>query len=198
VWRYTISAERWDRVADIPKALDAVAAAGGVFVGTSDGAVVVVRDGREVLRTPLGANPLFMSASADGRWVAVQLRNGATALLDGTTGVLARQLEPTDAIGAAATLDATGDLVVRPGRGTMTVWDRATGESLVWSLDLLRDATNARFDETGRLEVNTWEVGVLDIPIDRRLPAEILRDIDCNLPLRVVDGRLGPATPVCK
>ena len=79
----------------------------------------------------------------------------------------------------------------------MTIWDRATGDALVWNLDLLREATSARFDEAGRLEVDTWEVGVLDIPRDRRPVADILRDIDCRVPLRVVDGRLGPATPTC-
>jgi hypothetical protein len=117
-----------------------------------------------------------------------------TVIFDGTTGQLVRQLEPTDASGGAVSLDATGDLVLRPGRSTMTIWDRATGDALVWNLDLLHDASNARFDDQGRLEIDAWDVGLLELPRDHRARSEILRAIECNVPLRVIDGRLGPAT----
>jgi len=195
VWRWTIGTDHWERVATVAKASAVTAVAGGLVVGTTDKAVVLVRAGREVARVELAAQPLFLSSSGDRRWVVAQLENGVTAILDGETGALVRQLEQTDSSGGAATLDERGDLVLRQGRGTMTIWDRATGDALVWSLDLLHDASNARFDDQGRIEVNTWEVGLVDIPRDLRPIPEVLRDIECNVPLRVVDGRLGPAPP---
>jgi hypothetical protein len=198
IWRWAYAANRWDKAADIAKGTCVVAAAAGLFIGTEDpSAVVVMRGGTEVARVPVAARPMFLTASGDRRWVAAQLANGVTAIFDGTTGALVRQLEPTDSINGAPTFDEHGELVLRPGRGTMTIWDRATGDALVWNLDLLREASSARFDDQGRLEVDTWEVGLLDIPRDRRPVAAILADIDCKVPLRVVDGRLGPATPIC-
>ncbi|CAN5808449.1 hypothetical protein BH11MYX3_BH11MYX3_32250 [soil metagenome] len=35
---------------------------------------------------------------------------------------------------ARAIMDAGGDLVMRTSRGTLTIWERATGDNLVWNL----------------------------------------------------------------
>jgi len=136
--------------------------------------------------------------SRDGRWLAVALGNGVTALVDGTTGALVRLLEQTDAQGPAPAFDATGDLMLRAGRGALAIWDRASGDILVWNIDLLRDGAGGRFLDDGRIELDGWGVGILEIPRDARPAAAILHDIACKVPLRVVDGRLGPATPSCQ
>ncbi|MEO8704935.1 MAG: protein kinase, partial [Kofleriaceae bacterium] len=196
VSRWTIGADRWDRVATVPHASAVGRAGATLFVGT-DTAMIGLRDGVESSRVATTAAVFALAATRDGRWVAAQLQNGATAIFDGATGALVRQLEPSDATGGGATFDLDGDLVIRPGRGSIQIYDRASGDPLIWSLDLLAESIAARFDDQGRIEVNTWEVGLLDIPIDRRPVADLIHDIDCKVPLRVVDARLGPAIPVC-
>jgi hypothetical protein len=196
VWRWTIGSETWERIATVPHATAIAATPTAVVVGT-DTAVIALRGGAVASRTPIASPALYLTASRDGRWLAASLQNGATAILDGATGALVRQLEPSDATASGATFDAGGDLILRPGRGAMQVYDRASGDALIWNLDLLGESLSARFDDQGRIEVDTWEVGLLDIPIDRRPVAELLRDLDCKVPLRVVDARLGPAVPSC-
>ncbi|MCW5803269.1 MAG: hypothetical protein KIT31_12870 [Deltaproteobacteria bacterium] len=197
VWRWTFASDRWERVAAVKKAGPVATAAGGIFVGTGDHLVVRLRHGAEASSVDVGARPLTLAASRDGRWVVASLQNGVAAILDGETGALVRQLEQTDSLGGTAAFDDAGDLLLRPGRGTMTIWDRASGDNLVWNLDLLRYAASARFDDAGRLEVNTWDVGVLDLRRDTRPAAQLLADIDCKVPLRVIGSRLGPAVPAC-
>ncbi|HEU0035623.1 MAG TPA: serine/threonine-protein kinase [Kofleriaceae bacterium] len=199
VWRWTIGTKDWVQLATVPDAMAVVPAAGGLFVGTRKKLVVVVRggDGKELVRSDVGAVPLQLTASGNGQWVAAQLANGATAIFDGTTGALVRQLEPAEVGGAAATFDPTGELVMRPARGAMTIYDRASGDALVWNLDLLQETMNARFTPDGRIERDSWEPGILQIAPDRRPVPDILRDIDCRVPLRVVGVRLAPATPTC-
>ena len=109
-----------------------------------------------------------------------------------------RQLEQQDATGPAPTFDASGELLLRAGRGAMAIWDRATGDMLVWNVDVLREASGGAFTDDGRIELDTWAVGILEIPRDRRPAPAILHDIACKVPLRVVDGRLVPATPNCR
>jgi hypothetical protein len=79
----------------------------------------------------------------------------------------------------------------------MTVWDCKTGDNLIYKLDLLRSAFSARFDETGRIEVAGQAVGLLDIAPDTRPVAEILRAIDCRVPLRVDGSRLAARAVDC-
>ena len=197
VWRWTFAKNRWEQLATIAKANVAAIAAGGMFVGTDD-AIALVHDGKEIARAALPAEAQFLVPSRDGRWLAVALGNGVTALVDGTTGALVRQLEQTDAQGPAPAFDATGDLLLRAGRGALAIWDRASGDILVWNIDLLRDGAGGRFLDDGRIELDGWGVGILEIPRDARPAAAILHDIACKVPLRVVDGRLGPATPSCQ
>ncbi|MBA3819676.1 MAG: hypothetical protein H0X17_12340 [Deltaproteobacteria bacterium] len=197
VWRWTFAEDRWEHVAPIRKAVEVTVARGGIFVGTDDGFIVHLRDGREVGRVAVGGRVAFLVTSGDRRWVTATLSDGGTAILDGQTGALARRLEPADALSAAATLDESGDLMIRSGRGTMTVWDRSSGEALVFTLDLLDDMTNAAFATDGRIEVAGRQVGVLDLPRERRPASEIVREITCKVPLRVRDGKLEPAVTAC-
>ena len=89
-----------------------------------------------------------------------------------------------------------GEFVLRSSRGKLTVWDRPAGEELVCNFDLLNDAWVAR-STTGRPHRGhrRW-IGLVDISGDTRPVAEILAEIACRIPLRVVDGRLAPAERV--
>nr|MBA3503530.1 hypothetical protein [Deltaproteobacteria bacterium] len=197
IFRWTIGTERWAQVTALKGIAAITVGVGGVFGGTIDGHVVVVRDGKEVSRVNVGGRVAYMTASGDRRWVAATLVDGGTAIIDGQTGALVRRLEPADALVTAASLDQTGDLILRSGRGTQTVWDRATGEALVFDLDLLGDMQNAVWSADGRIELTGRQIGILDIPRDLRSTDEIVRDISCKVPLRVRDGKLEPSAPEC-
>ncbi|MBA3394434.1 MAG: hypothetical protein H0T89_17445, partial [Deltaproteobacteria bacterium] len=197
VWRWTIGTERWDHVIALAGSVAVAVGTGGIFVGTLDGDVVRVRDGREVSRVAVGARVTFLVASGDRRWLAATLVDGTTAILDGETGALVRRLEPADALVTAAVLDHHGDLLIRSGRGTMTVWDRATGEVLVFALDLLGDMTGAAWSQDGRIELAGRQIGILDIKRDVRPAAAIVEDIACRVAVRVREGKLEPAPPAC-
>jgi hypothetical protein len=80
----------------------------------------------------------------------------------------------------------------------VSIWDRASGENILFNVDLLHGIVGGAFLPDGRLGVAGREVGVLDLARDARPPAEIVRDIDCRVPLRVNAGRLEPAATNCK
>ena len=98
----------------------------------------------------------------------------------------------------AAVMDATGDLVVRTSRGSLTIWERATGDNLVWNLEFLRAAMGAAFDGQGRLEVVGERASRIDIARETRPVSEILAEIACRVPLRVVGSRLEAAPVDCR
>jgi hypothetical protein len=79
----------------------------------------------------------------------------------------------------------------------LTIWERATGEELVFGFDMLQQLGNGRFLPDGRIELDRREPGLLDIPRDTRPIADIVRDIDCKVPLEVVGSRLQPRAPAC-
>jgi len=194
LWRWTISANRWDRVAPgLQQSTSIAVVAGGLLVGFIDGQLLLFRDGKEVRRIALGNRPELLSVSADRQWAAAQLANGGVAIINGKTGELVRTLAPADNAGAAPMLDEHGELVIRGSRGKLSVWDRLTGEELVYNLDLLNGARVAAFDAQGRLEGGGRWIGLVDIPRETRSVRAILADIACKIPLRVVDGRLAPA-----
>jgi hypothetical protein len=86
---------------------------------------------------------------------------------------------------------------VRTSRGALSIWEHATGDELVYGLDLMRDLSNARFLADGRLEINGRQPGVLDLPRNASPAALIAADIACRVPLRVVGSRVEPAAPTC-
>jgi tRNA A-37 threonylcarbamoyl transferase component Bud32 len=171
---------------------------GAYAVGTDSGDVILYRDNREVHRVKVSGHVLNVVASDDGHWLAVQLAKGDTVLLDLSTGAILRTLEAADAYGAAAVFDRTGDLVLRMTRGSVTLWDRATGENLVFGLDLLREVQNGYVLPDGRIETAGEGPGILEIRRDTRPAAEIIDDIACRVALHVVDSRLEPATNTCR
>jgi hypothetical protein len=63
---------------------------------------------------------------------------------------------------------------------------------------MLRDLSNGRFLPDGRIELDRRQPGLLDIPRDTRPLADILRDIDCKVPLEVVGSRIQPHEPTCR
>ena len=194
VRRWAIDAGRWDDLDAGTEVLSATVAAGGVFLGAADGAIVQLAEGRRTVHPGIG-RAIYLTASGDGRRVAAALGDGATVILDGATGAVRRRLEPAGALGAAPVFDHAGELLIRSGRGSLMVVDGATGDALVHDLDLLRHALSARWDADGRIEVAGHEIGVLAIARERRPAAELRREIACRVPLRVVDGKLEPAPP---
>ncbi len=192
IFRWTLSTNQWQQVSAEKQVACVVVVAGGIAGGTIDGKVLLLQGGHVVSRVDVGGRVTYITASGDRNWIAATLVDGGTAILDGKTGALVRRMEPADALVTAASLDETGDLVIRPGRGTMTVWERASGEALLFDLDLLVDQMNAVWSADGRIEVTGRQIGTLDIPRERRPPAEILADIACKVPLRVRDGKLEP------
>jgi hypothetical protein len=196
LWRWTYATDHWEPLAPVTKPFLVEVAEGGLVIATLEDTLVFVQ-GTTTTRVPVEARVAYLGVTADRRWVAAQLTNGTTLIVDGRTGAIARAIEQSDTVSAAPAFDPLGDLVMRPGRGGLTIWDRATGDAVIWGLDLLHQAYSGRFDAQGRIELAHWEIGLLDLQIDRRPAPEIVREIACRVPLRVVDGRLGPATPEC-
>ena len=195
--RFTLATKAWEQVAALPEPTGAIAIVrGGVMLGGKT-TVALYRDGREVKRVTPGDGTQFLSASADRRYVSAHLDDGATVILDGSTGEIVRTFEPVESYGVAAMLDATGDLVMRTSRGTLTIWERSTGDNLVWNLEFLRGAFGAAFLPDGRIETNGERLGLIDIPRDSRPVSDILADIACRVPLRVTGSRLDATTTTC-
>ena len=196
IWRFTLPAKTWERVIEVPMAANSlVVAAGQVMVG-GEKQIMFVRGAKEVQRLEIGGDVDSMVTSGDGRWVSAHLQSGATVILDAATGAIDRRFEPVENYGMAAVLDETGDLVVRTSRGTLTIWDRSTGDNLLWNLEFLRGGFSAAFAH-GRLEIVGQRVGVIDLPSEARPVAEVLREIACRVPLRVAGSRLESAPVEC-
>jgi tRNA A-37 threonylcarbamoyl transferase component Bud32 len=199
LWRWDFRTDHWDKVADLDQAGALAVANGGWLIGYRDGRIELRKNGSEVVHTEkLSDRADFMVPTADRKSVAVELSNGGTVILDGTTGAVTRSFAPADAVGTAATLDPTGELVIRPSRGTLTLWARATGDELVWNLDLMKLAVTAQMLADGRIELDGFVTGVLDIPRDSRPMEQVLHDLECRVPLKVVGSRLEPSTTACR
>jgi tRNA A-37 threonylcarbamoyl transferase component Bud32 len=198
LWRWAFATNGWEKVFTASDDVFAVSALPGkILVGDRTGALIVLEGGRETHRVALGEQIAEIQPSADQRWLAVHLATGATTIIDAQSWQIARMLAPADNFGAAPTFDATGDLLLRSSRNALTIWDRATGEELVFGFDLLQDLSNGRFLPDGRIELNRREPGLLDIPRDTRPISQILADIECKVPLKVVGSRIEPQQPSC-
>ncbi|MEP6861583.1 MAG: serine/threonine-protein kinase [Deltaproteobacteria bacterium] len=199
LWKWAFRTDHWDFLGDLKDTSALAIARAGWFVAYSDGRVEVRRAGTTVVHiTKLASRADFLIPSADGRWVAAQLGDGGTVVLDGTTGEISRAFPPADANGVASVIDPTGELVIRPSRGAMTMWERATGDELVWNLDLMKPAATALIRANGQIVVDGYVIGVLDIARDTRPAAQLLHDLDCRVPLRVAGSRLEPTTTTCQ
>ncbi|NVB83771.1 MAG: serine/threonine-protein kinase PknK [Kofleriaceae bacterium] len=195
LYRWTLP-DTWTVVAPAGDVSAILGVPGAVVLGLDDGTLQVLVDGREHKRLALGQPIASLSSSWNSRWVAAQLRNGQSVIIDADSWEIARTLAASDNFGGAPNFDATGDLVLRSSRGALTIWERETGDELVFGFDVLREPGGGRFLPDGRIETNRRSPGVLDIPRDARPIAEILADIDCRVPLKVVGSRLEPAVPV--
>ncbi|MBA3460475.1 MAG: hypothetical protein H0T46_10970, partial [Deltaproteobacteria bacterium] len=199
--RFTIATGAWQQLRAVDEPTGAIAiVAGGVMLGGKSTIVLLQIAGgavREVKRVEASEGVQYLHASADRRFVSAHLENGATLILDGASGEIVRRFEPVESYGVAAVLDGTGDLVLRTSRGTLTVWERTTGDNLVWNLEFLRGAFGAAFTADGRIETVGDKLGLIDIPRDSRPIADILADIECRVPLRVTGSRLDAAPASC-
>jgi hypothetical protein len=197
LWRWTIATNGWEDMMPVGDVYAVTALPGKVILGTRDGQLLVIEAKREVARVKVGEQVGDMTSSVDGRWLAVHLATGVTSIVDTKTWEVTRKLAAADNYGAAPTFDSTGDLLVRSSRNALTIWDRATGDELLFGFDLLQDLSNGRFLPDGRIEINRRQPGLLDIPRDTRPIEQILRDIECKVPLVVVGSRIEPQQPIC-
>jgi tRNA A-37 threonylcarbamoyl transferase component Bud32 len=195
--RWTLATNTWDVVMPVGEVYALARVHGHTLLGTREGDLVVLDGRSEITRVRVGEQVADIVASPDERWLAVHQANGATAIVDTASWAIARKLAPADNFGAAPTFDATGDLLLRSSRNALAIWDRATGEELVFGFDMLRDLSNGRFLADGRIELNRRQPGLLDIPRDTRPLADILRDIECKVPLEVVGSRIQPHQSAC-
>jgi len=197
LWRWTFGTDAWEDILPVGEVYSVSALAGKVQLGDNDGKLIVVEDRHEVARIDVGGAVVDLVPSSDGRWLAVSIATGATSIIDTQAWKVVRTLAPADNFGAAPTFDATGSLLLRSSRNALSILDRATGEELVFGIDLLRDVANGRFLPDGRIELNRRQPGLLDIPRDTRPIDQIVRDIDCKVPLKVVGSRIEPQIPTC-
>ncbi len=194
--RWNVRTNQWKHLAELADAT-AIAVTTSWLIGFADGRVELRTDGVTITKTVmLGAHIDSLAASADRRWVVAQLGDGGTVVLD-AAGTVVRTFAPADADSGIAVLDPTGELVIRPSRGAMTIWERSTGDEVVWNLDLMKPAVAIQVLADGRIEVGGDVMGVLDIPRDPRPAAALLHDLDCRVPIRVVNGRLEPSRAAC-
>jgi hypothetical protein len=196
--RWTLSTNQLAEVAKVPESTAFGSVGSHIMLGTEAGDLLVLgRDGKEQRKVALGGSSVSaFNASKDGRWVVVQLSNGGAAIVDTKTWTLERTLAPGDANGDIPVFDDAGELLLRANRYALTIWDRTTGEEIVSGLDLLADLGGGRFLPDGRIETNRRRPGLLDIPRDARPVPEILSDIACHVPLKVVGSRIEPSTPI--
>jgi hypothetical protein len=198
VYLWTVSTNERTKLFDMPGVYGAIAIPGGLLVGTSDNKLLRVVDGKVVHTADLKDRAEYLGVSHDRRWAVAQLTNGATAIIDTSTGEITRQLEPAEQSGGIPVFDATGDLILRLARSELTVWDRATGDELVFNFRMLNGMMGGRFMPDGRIEAASRSPVLLDIPLDTRPAPQIIREIACRVPLAATGGRLEPSTPKCE
>jgi len=198
LWRWTLSQNTWERILDMrqPDALTSVR--GEPVYANGDGELVVLAGAREVARLKIADAINAIVPSWDSRWLAVLDAAGGTSIVDTQTWKVARTLPPADNYGTFPSFDRTGELLLRTSRQSISIWDATTGDELVFGLDILDDTLNARFLPDGRLEIAQREPALVDIPRETRPTAEIVRDIECKVPLEVVGSRIQPKTPTCQ
>jgi serine/threonine protein kinase len=198
LWRWAFAADAWERVVGLEQGVTAMAVVGDTIVlGTRSRQLVYVAHGRVANRVDVPAAVVSLTASGDGKRVAAQLASGVTLLLD-RDGRQLRELGPAALNGTSEALDATGALIVRSSRGQPTIWDTATGDVLIYDVDLFRYAANAMFASDGRIVIMGSEIATLAFGPDRRPATDVLRDIDCRVPLGIVATRLEPRAVTCR
>jgi tRNA A-37 threonylcarbamoyl transferase component Bud32 len=197
VWRWEFATDRWERLFDAPHGLGLTSTPYGIYVSFDDGHVGRFVDGHEVARVEVGGRVAYFVQTRDHEHMAMQVSSGATLFADTRTGTIGRRLPAADSSDTSPSFDDTGELLVRPTNGIMQIWDRTTGEALVYNLDLLHVPSGVTFGADGTLELQGDRTGVLDIARDPRPAAAIEADIACKVPLAIVDGRLEPAARRC-
>ncbi len=197
LWRWAYRANTWERLIDVVKASSIGTSAAGTLVGYADGKLVTYVGTRPVHELELGEMVEYQAATQGGAWVAIELASGVTVILDGKTSEVVRRLEASDSTGFAPMFDRTGELLLRTARGTTTIWERATGDDLVFNLDLLHTQDGISFGSGSELALQGAHIGTIDFGRDTRPAADLVHDIECRVPFAVRDGKLQPTAPTC-
>ncbi|HSN25304.1 MAG TPA: NACHT and WD repeat domain-containing protein, partial [Kofleriaceae bacterium] len=197
LWQWTLSTNQLTKVMDLPDLYAIAAIPGGALVGTGGGKVLRLQRGRVVHETDAHDRVEYLALSPDKHWALAQMTNGGVAILDATTGDITRNLESAEQSGGVPVFDSTGSLILRLARGQLTIWDRATGEDLVYNFRVLDGMMGGRFLPDGRIEAASRSPALLDIPLDTRPAASLVREIACRVPLMASGGRLEASTPKC-
>jgi hypothetical protein len=197
VWRWTLSTNQLEKVLDLPGTYGALPIPGGFLIGTKDNKLLRVIGGKVVHTAEMRERVEYFGSSPDHHWALAQLTNGGVAIIDATIGEVTRQLEPAEQSGGVPVFDATGDLILRLSRSQLTVWDRQSGDEIIFNFRLLDGMMGGRFLPDGRIEAASRSPALLDIPLDTRPSASIIRELACRVPLVATGGRLEPSTPKC-
>jgi tRNA A-37 threonylcarbamoyl transferase component Bud32 len=197
LWRWTFATNQWEKLFDVDQASAVARTAAGILVGYADGRLVTYAAGRAVHELQLGDVVDGIVVSRDGAVASVLLRSGVEVIVDSATGAITRRLEAGDEDGFASSFDDTDALLMRTARGTVTVWDRVTGDDLIYNLDLLNTMFGIEFGRGGRIELQGEHVGTIDLGRDTRPAAALVHDIACRVPFELRDGKLAPTTPDC-
>nr|HEX4314830.1 protein kinase [Kofleriaceae bacterium] len=189
----------WEPVADLPHATSIAMAPAGPIVGFHDGSIVFFdRAGtgvRETRRLKVDGEVAYLDLSPDGRSLLATLASGTSIIIDTATAAVQRRLTAGEALGGQAMFDDAGRNVIRLVRAAMVITERETGEDLLFNFDLMRNVMGARGLADGRVELDGDRPALLDIGRDERPRDQIIRAIECRVPLRVVGAALAPADP---
>ena len=197
LWRWTLSSNTWEHIAETPKAFAIAALDTGPAIGFIDGHVGMFENGREVRRVETDDHVQLLDVSADRRWLLATLTNGEVVVIDVASATVTRRLAGGEVMGGAAVFDDTGDLILRLTRANLTVSDRATGTDVLFNFDLMHNVLVGHGLADGRFELDSDRPALLDIPRDTRPRDAIIHAIECRVPLHVNESRLEPYTPNC-
>jgi protein kinase-like protein len=192
LWRWTLSTDRWERLATL-RPTRALAIAGDDVLTGGEPGVLWERTAHGERVLPLGHAIDFITVSADHRRALVQLADALTAVVDLDTWSVARVLPAVGDESIAASFDPTGRLALRAGADGLSVWDLTTGDELPHS-ELLVGAAG-RFLPDGTIELDGPHTAAVSIRSELRSRAQLVHDITCRVPLEVRGDQLALAQP---
>jgi hypothetical protein len=175
-----------------------VPAVTGVLLASEDGTLRLMRGDRVVASRSLGRPITALRSSQGHRWAVVSSDRPGLLVVD-TETLQTRGEAPFAAVRNSVGVSADGAFLIVEVDNKLVIWD-VDDARLLLNSDLFTDQVQDISWVTDR----TLELVVahgreeLDLVVDQRPPAELLRDLDCHVPFKVVEARLVLAEPVCR